>query len=161
MHGSFRASRYLRPTACALALMLVAACGGKKEGPDTAQGAGGAVVPPATTTQPAALQVADVKVGNKVDANKQVSNATDTFTPKDTIFASVHTTGTAQNAQVVARWTFQDGQTVNERTESISPTGDAYTEFHIEKPGGWPAGKYTLHVLLNGQEVQTKDITVK
>ena len=161
MRGSSRTNRYLRPTACAIALVFAAACGKKENQDTTAQGAGGAVVPPATTTQPAAVQVADVKVGNKVDANKQVTNATDTFTPKDTIFASVHTTGTAQNAQVVARWTFQDGQTVNERTESISPTGDAYTEFHIEKPSGWPAGKYTLHVLLNGQEVQTKDVTVK
>ncbi len=153
--------RLLRPTACALALMLAVACGKKENQETSAQGAGGAVVPPATSTQPAALQVADVKLGNKLDANKQVANATDTFTPRDTIFASVHTTGTAQNAQVVARWTFQDGQTVNERTESVSPTGDSYTEFHIAKPSGWPAGKYTLHVLLNGQEVQTKDFTVK
>ena len=75
--------------------------------------------------------------------------------------ASVHTTGTGQGVQIVGRWTFQDGQVVDERTESISPTGDAYTEFHIAKPSGWPAGKYTLHVLVNGQEVQTKDFTVK
>jgi len=156
-----RATSLVRPTTCAIALVLAVACGKKENQETTVQGAGGAVVPPATSTQPAAVQVADVKVGNKVDANKQISNTTDTFTPRDTIFASVHTTGTGQNTQVVARWTFQDGQIVNERTESISPTGDAYTEFHIEKAGGWPAGKYTLHVLLNGQEVQTKDVTVK
>jgi hypothetical protein len=161
MRGHSHVDRLVRPITCAIALILAVACGKKENQETTVQGAGGAVVPPATTTQPAAVQVADVKVGNKVDANKQVSNATDTFTPRDTIFASVHTTGTAQNAQVVARWTFQDGQTVSERTESISPTGDAYTEFHIEKASGWPAGKYTLHVLLNGQEVQTKDVTVK
>lgn len=154
-------ARLVRPAAFIAALMLVVACGKKENQEATTQGAGGAVVPPATSTQPAALQVADVKLGNKLDANKQVTNTTDTFTPRDTIFASVHTTGTAQNAQVVARWTFQDGQTVDERTESVSPSGDAYTEFHIAKPSGWPAGKYTLHVLLNGQEVQTKDFTVK
>ena len=153
--------RLVRWATCALALVLAVACGKKENQETTAQGAGGAVVPPATSVQPAALQVADVKLGNKLDANKQVSNATDSFTRRDTIFASVHTTGTAQNAQIVGRFTFQDGQVVNERTESISPTGDAYTEFHIVKPGGWPAGKYTLHVLLNGQEVQTKEFTVK
>ena len=153
--------RLVRPAACAIALVFAVACGKKESQETTVQGAGGAVVPPATSTQPAAVQVADVKLGNKLDASKQVSNATDTFTPRDTIFASVHTTGTGQNAQVIARWTFQDGQQVSEGTESISPTGDAYTEFHIAKPSGWPAGKYTLHVLLNGQEVQTKDFTVK
>ena len=161
MRRHLQVDRLFRPTACALAFVLAVACGKKENQEATTQGAGGAVVPPATTTQPAALQVADVKLGNKLDANKQVANTTDTFTPRDTIFASVHTTGTAQNAQVATRWTFQDGQTVNERTESISPSGDAYTEFHIAKPSGWPAGKYTLHVLLNGQEVQTKDFTVK
>ena len=160
MRGHSDVDRLVRSAACAIALVLAVAC--KKENQETTpQGAGGAVVPPATTTQPAAFQVADVKLGNKLDANKQVTNTTDTFTPRDTIFASVHTTGAAQNAQVVARFTFQDGQTVSERTESVSPTGDAYTEFHMAKASGWPAGKYTLHVLLNGQEVQTKDFTVK
>ena len=157
VHSNSR--RLVRAASCALALVLAVACGKKENQEVSTQG--GAVVPPATTPQPAALQVADVKLGNKLDANKQVSNATDSFAPRDTIFASVHTTGTAQNAQIIGRFTFQDGQVVNERTESISPTGDAYTEFHIAKPSGWPAGKYTLHILLNGQEVQTKDFTVK
>lgn len=161
MRAHSKVDRIVRPAVCALALLLAVACSKKENQETTAQGAGGAVVPPATTPQPAALQVADVKLGNKLDANKQVSNATDSFAPRDTIFASVHTTGAAQNAQIVGRFTFQDGQVVDERTESISPTGDAYTEFHIAKPSGWPAGKYTLHVLLNGQEVQTKEFTVK
>jgi hypothetical protein len=143
--------------AAALAIAASALVGcGKKETPSTE---GGAVVP--SGGQPAALQVADVKLGKNIGADKHVANQTDTFAPRDTVYAAVHTTGTAQNAQIVGRWAFQDGQVVDERTESISPTGDAYTEFHITKPTGWPAGKYTLHVLVNGQEVQTKDFTVK
>lgn len=148
--------RVVRRTA-ALAIVVFALVGcGKKETPATE---GGAVVP--SGTQPATVQVADVKVGKGIGADKHVANEADTFAPRDTVFASVHTTGTAQGVQIVGRWTFQDGQVVDERTESISPTGDAYTEFHIAKPSGWPAGKYTLHVLVNGQEVQTKDFTVK
>ena len=153
-------NRAMRPVVAALAFLALAGCG-KKEEQATPQGAGGAVVPPATSAQPAALSVTEVRIGKKIDANKQIADQTDNFSPKDTVFASVHTTGTAQNAQIVGRWTFQDGQVVDERTESISPTGDAYTEFHIAKPSGWPAGKYTLHVLVNGQEVQAKDFTVK
>jgi hypothetical protein len=105
--------------------------------------------------------VADVKLGKGIGADKQVTGETDSFKARDTIYATVHTTGSASSAQqLTARWTFQGGQQVDQRTEAISPTGDAYTEFHIAKPSGWPAGKYTLHVLLNGQEVQTKDFTV-
>ena len=154
----------LRTSGAALAglLMLGTACG-KKDDQAATQGTAGGTIPGATPSNPApaAVQVADVQLGKKVDANKQVADQADTFAPKDTVFASVHTTGTASNAQLVARWAFQDGQVVSERTETLSPSGDAHTEFHIAKPSGWPAGKYTLHVLLNGQEVQTKDFTVK
>lgn len=145
-----------RVAAVGVAILALGACS-KKSSSDTTTQSSGAIAPAAT---PAALQVADVKLGRGVDAQKQIVNETDTFGPRDTIYASVHTTGTAQGATVAAHWTFQDGQTVNDENTTISPTGDAYTEFHIAKPTAWPAGKYTLHVLVNGQEVQTKDITV-
>lgn len=135
-------------------LATAAACG-KKEQPAT-ETSGGAIASTST-----ALQVADVTLGRSVGADKRVADQTDTFSPHDTIYASVRTTGTSQNANLVARWTFQDGQVVTESNETISPSGDAYTEFHIFKPSGWPVGKYTLHLLMNGQEVRTKDLTVK
>jgi hypothetical protein len=140
--------------AIACALLAVGACGKKSDQPAT-QSAGGAIAPASNT-----VQVADVTVGRGVSGDKRVANQTDTFAARDTIYASVHTTGTAPNTNLTARWTFQDGQVVDERSETISPNGDAYTEFHIAKPSGWPAGKYTLHVLVNGQETQTKDFTV-
>ena len=65
------------------------------------------------------------------------------------------------SATITARWTFEDGQVVDERTETISPSGDAYTTFFITQPGGLPAGKYTLSVLLNGAEAQKKEFEVK
>jgi hypothetical protein len=141
------------------AFLVIAACG-KKDQNTNAQTSSGAIAPPTPTTTNG-VQVSDVNLGRAIDANKTVANNTTTFGPRDTIYASVHTTGAAQNATVTARWTYQDGQVVNERTESISPSGDAYTEFHISKPSGWPAGNYTLHILLNGQEAQTKTFTVQ
>jgi hypothetical protein len=134
----------------------VSACGRKDEGAaaDTAAGAVEASTP---------VRVADVTLGKSVGADKRVTNQMDTFGARDTIYASVRTTGGSGSGtqQLTARWTFQDGQVVDERTETISPTGEAYTEFHISKPSGWPKGKYTLRVLLNGSEVQTKDFTVQ
>ena len=136
------------------AFVMASACG-KKEQPATETSSG--AIGPASTS----VQVADVTLGRSVSADKRVADQADTFASRDTIYASVHTTGTSQNANLVARWTYQDGQVVTESNETISPTGDAYTEFHIFKPSGWPAGKYTLHVFVNGQEVKTKDLTVK
>ena len=151
---SFMQIRLLaRANALSLAVLAAAAC--EKKTQDASTTSGGAIAPAGTS-----VQVADVTLGRSVTADKRIADQTDTFSAKDTIFASVHTTGSAQ-ANLAARWTDQAGQVVTERTESISPSGDAYTEFHISKPSGWQAGKYTLHVLVNGQEVQTKDFTVK
>ena len=111
--------------------MAAGACGKKAQ--DTSTTSGGAIAP-----GNGSVQVADVTLGRSVSADKRVADQTGTFSPSDTIFASVHTTGSAQT-NLAARWTFQDGQVVNERTESIAPSGDAYTEFHISKPSGWPA----------------------
>ena len=138
-------------------LLLCAACGKKGEQVSDTTAAGGAVAAPSASS----VQVADVTLGKRVDTNKRAGDQTDTFKPGDTIYASVHTTGSGPGTQLVARWTFQDGQQVDERTETIAPTGDAYTEFHIAKPTGFPVGKYTLHILMDGKEVQTKDFTVQ
>jgi hypothetical protein len=40
-----------------------------------------------------------------------------------------------------SRWTFEDGQVVNE-SQNIASSGPAVTEFHISKPDGWLVGKY-------------------
>ena len=142
----------------ALTLAVCAACG-KKDGDNTQTSAG--TIGGTTNATTSAVRVADVTVGRGLGTDKRVSMETTDFRPADTVYASVHTTGTGSNTQITARWTFEDGQQVDERTESISPTGDAYTEFHVAKPSGWPAGKYTVHILINGQEATSKDFTVK
>ena len=141
----------------AAAAFALGACSKNKSSYDTTATSGGAV---ATDSTAMSLRVADVTLGRNVGADKKVTDETDTFAPKDEIYASVHTTGAA-NGKITARWMFQDGQVVDERSETITGKGDDYTEFHISKPSGWPAGKYTLHVLVNDRETQTKDFTVK
>jgi len=108
-----------------------------------------------------ALAVIDVDMGRHIDDEKKISDKTDDFAPSDTIYASVHTSGTANNSQLIGRWTFQDSTMVDERTDSVTASGDAHTVFFITKPSGLPAGKYTLHVLIDGKEVRTKDVDVK
>lgn len=152
----FISSLTVRVTTVAVALLAVGACG-KKNNDTATQSSGGAISPAPTSNT---VQVADVTLGRGVSADKHVANQTDTFAARDTIYASVHTTGAAPNTNLTARLTFQDGQVVDERTEAISPNGDAYTEFHFSKASAWPAGRYTLHVLVNNQATQTKDFTV-
>jgi hypothetical protein len=118
--------------------------------------------PPSAPSTPrsAPLAVVDVDLGRSIGGDKRVTEKLDTFGPNDTIYASVRTTGSAANAKLRARWTYEDGQVVDESEQPIAPTGDAATEFHISKPDGWPPGKYKLEVFLNGAPARSKEFEV-
>jgi hypothetical protein len=113
-----------------------------------------------TTGTGAGVHVSKIDIGRSLTADKTINDNTDSFKPTDTIYASIATEGTAATATLKARWTYQDGQVVKEDGQTIAPTGDARTEFHISKPDGWPTGKYKLEVLLNGSSAGVKDFEV-
>ncbi|MGQ0538696.1 MAG: hypothetical protein ACT4R6_07095 [Gemmatimonadaceae bacterium] len=135
-------------------LAAVVACGRREQPAVDTTTAGGAV---ATTP----VTVASVDLGKAVDANKKVTAPMTSFGVRDTIFASVSTTGSGSSATLTARWTYQDGQVVNESTESIAPAGSTTTEFHISKASAWPAGSYKVEILLNGTSVASRDFEIK
>jgi hypothetical protein len=110
--------------------------------------------PPATS-----LIVSSVDLGNAVGADHKVTKPGTTFAKTDTIHASV-ATGGSKASTVTARWTYQDGQVVHTEDKSV-PAGTQVTDFSISKPDGWPAGDYTLEVLVDGNVAQTKDFSVK
>ena len=107
------------------------------------------------------VRVTDVTLGRSIGGDRSVTDRTETFKPNDTIYASVATDGTAQGVTLRARWTFEDGQVVDESSRTISPRGQERTEFHISKPDGWPAGRYKLEVFVNDQSAQTKEFQVR
>jgi hypothetical protein len=159
---AMKQSVYLIALGLAGALALTA-CGKKEETPPApaATTAPATTPPPATTMAPAGVAVASVDLGTAVGPDQKVTSPTTTFGAKDTIYAAVSTTGTATNATLGAKWTYQDGQTVNDSSQTIAPTGPAVTTFHISKPDGWPAGNYKVEISLNGSAVSSKDFTVQ
>ena len=136
--------------ALTLAAVLSAACAKSSENPGTTGTSGTRV----------SVRVSHLDMGRSLAADKTIDGNTDSFKPNDTIYASIATEGSAPTATLKARWTYQDGQIVRESTQTIAPTGDARTEFHVSKPDGWPTGKYKLEVLLNGSSAATKDFEV-
>jgi hypothetical protein len=136
-----------------------------------------AMTPPPATTEPApapttpepapaaTASVTSVSLGNAVGADMKVATPSTTFAPKDTIYASV-TTSTSDPAasipaKLAARWSFEDGQVVNEESKDLNLSGAGDTEFHIDQPEGLPAGKYKVEISLDGNVVQSKDFEVK
>lgn len=108
-----------------------------------------------------ALSVIDIDMGRRIGADSTVTDKTDDFAATDTVYASVHTSGTATNGAVVGRWTSPDGSVAGEKTNTVTTNGDARTVFRLAKAGGLAKGRYTLHVIIDGKEVRSKDITVK
>jgi hypothetical protein len=138
-------------------LVLSAACR-KKE---TTTTAAGPTIEPAVAATPApSVQITDVQLGKSLGPDKKVESPTDAFAPKDTIFLSVGTDGTAPAAVMRVKWTYQDGQTVKEDSKTLVLSGPAVTEFSIQKPGGWPAGTYNVEVSLDGQPATTRSFRV-
>jgi hypothetical protein len=113
----------------------------------------------ATMDRPAALQVASVDLGKAINADKKVTTSIDDFGVRDTIYASVATTGSG-NGVLVANWTFEDGQQVERSEQNVSASGPAVTEFHIAKPSGWPAGKYQVEISTPAGVLGTKAFEV-
>lgn len=144
------------------AIMALAACGGDSAVEDIAENMPDMSADPAAASAPAAIRVTNVDLGNAVQGDTAVVEDRDSFGTSDTIHAIVTHEGAASGVNVTARWTFEDGQVVDERTETVSPTGmgAAYTHFQIANPSGWPAGGYRLAILVNGEEVASEEFTV-
>jgi hypothetical protein len=148
----------------AMACLSLSAC--KKEAPPAPPAPPVVETAPVTPVTPpvaaAAVSVSSVDLGRAVGADKAISDATTTFATKDTIYASVATTGSMAGTSLIAvKWTYQTGDVVKEDSASLELTGPAITDFSISNPNPWPVGKYKVDVSLNGALVQSKDFEVK
>jgi hypothetical protein len=140
------------------ALLAVAACG-KKDAtpkPDTT------VVAPPPPPQP--LAIASVDLGKSLGADKRVGSPAISFGTRDTIYASVTTSGVGDSANLAAKWSFvkadQTLAPVNETSQMVSGSPST-TEFHIDKKTAWPKGNYRLEVVLNNGTPVVKDFTIQ
>ncbi|HEX6644730.1 MAG TPA: hypothetical protein VF037_08630, partial [Gemmatimonadales bacterium] len=105
-------TRFWTAAACSL-LLAAGAC--NNDARDTGAGTGTAA--PANN-----VEVNEVRLGSAIGADKRVTNETDDFRPTETIYASIATSGMAPNSNLVARWTYQDGQVVSTDSIAIAPS---------------------------------------
>jgi hypothetical protein len=152
-----------------VATLALAGCKKKEEAVPPPVAAEPAPAPPVTPApMPAAAataSVVSVDLGNAVGPDMKVTTPMTTFGKKDTVIAAV-TTSTSDPLATVpgklgAKWTFQDGQVVNDESKDVNFTGTGVTDFQVAKPDGWPAGNYKVEISLDGNLVQSKDFSVK
>ncbi len=113
----------------------------------------------------AALTVTSVTLGKALAAGKRVALPTDAFGPRDTIFASVETAGTAEKASLRAHWTFNGARGPVEVhrhvLDLVKVTAPAVHEFHLAKPTDWPKGTYQIEVYVDGASAAKRGFTVQ
>jgi len=149
-------------TAVLAALLATVALAGCKKKEDTAdnnaQPAATAPAAPAPMTEAApqpmtaatGVTVSTVTVGKTAAADKTVTSAA-LFAPKDDIIVSIRTDGSANNANVAAKLTSQNGQVAGEQNQVVNTTGAETTNISFKNANGWPAGKYRAEVTVDGK----------
>ena len=148
----------MRRTTILTLVALAAACSSKPAPPPPAP-----VVAATPIPTPAPPAVAAVSLGNAIGADKAVATPAETFAVKDTIYASVATTG-AGHFKLRALWSFVKGDKtakVNENTIEFDSTGPATNEFHVENSKGWPKGDYRVEVFLGDSQTPATTKTFK
>ena len=136
----------------ALLLLLPLAFACKKDEP--------APAPPAAAPASTTPAVASVNVGTSIGPDKRITSTGTTIGTRDTIYASVATDGNGP-ATLVARWTTEDGTVVSTDSQRVNLAGPAVTEFHISRPRAWPAGRYRVEILLNGQTAGRSEFEIR
>jgi len=144
-------------------LLAVAGCGPSEtpESGPTPTSPGAAAGP--TPTSPgaaAAARVTSLELGRSVKPDKTMSDATLTFKPGDTVYASIIMVGNAPTVAVKGRFTGADGKPIQESTQNLPVAGRAVTEFHVARSDGWPVGRYNFEVLLDGIPAGSKEFEV-
>jgi len=120
------------------------------------------VAAPAAT--PAPLTVAKLTLGSAVNAEHQVTRASNSFATNDkTLYASVATEGSTGGATLNAKWSYLEGQgqLVSSISQSIATDGPAVTTFKVQNPDLWPEGKYKVEISLDGKPVAKQDFAIR
>jgi len=105
------------------------------------------------------LHVATLQLGNRLNGDSTVANHTTRFKPDDKIYAAVLTDNTGSSS-IGARWTY-NGQMVSEEERRVSYKGAGATAFEFKSGSAFPVGDYKVDVLVDGQQVASRDFRVE
>lgn len=125
------------------------------------------VAAPTTTTRTTDTAVlSTVELGTMTGENDRIVSPTTRFSAADADIHAVIVTHSDSfdliPDQIVARWTYQDGQVVDESSQRLNFTsGESIERFTISNANQWPTGSYTLTVLIDDNVVNTTNFTIQ
>ena len=106
----------------------------------------------------APLQLANIQTGRSLNQDNSVGSISTLFKPNETIYVAVQTTGSAPGT-ISVKWKYQ-GRVIDEPSKQVDPNGPASTSFQLQNSGGFPEGDYSVDILINGEQVGTRNFRV-
>jgi len=106
----------------------------------------------------APLQLANIQTGRSLNQDNSVGSISTLFKPNETIYVAVQTTGSAPGT-ISVKWKYQ-GRVIDEPSKQVDPSGPTSTSFQLQNSGGFPEGDYSVDILINGEQVGTRNFRV-
>ena len=107
------------------------------------------------------FKIVTVLLGRSLDAEQVVQADRDSFAPRDTIHASVLSTGAHEGLTLSVHWLGPDGATIADTAQVVAPTQPTATTFSLQNPQPWPVGDYKLELAVNEHVLQTRAFHVR
>lgn len=108
---------------------------------------------------PVALDSVDI--GRSIDPDKTIRDTTTSFQPKDTLYAAIKISGSANSGLVRALVTDEQGKTVQDATRIVTPSRNETVTLQVAPPEGWKGGRYRFDVYLDDRLAATREFNVE
>lgn len=104
------------------------------------------------------LKAQTIQLGKSLNPDNSVANHSTLFKPGETVYVAVLTAEPGAST-ITARWMYR-GSVVNEASKQVSYRDAAATEFQLVSSGGFPAGDYSVEILIDGQSAGSRNFKV-
>lgn len=147
----------------ALAVVPLAACGGRDQGAETAtvDTAALAADSAARAARTGPQRLGSVMIGKRLGAGNRMAEPTFQFTPEDTVFVSADLDGAPAEGTLSARWLARNGKTLDSSAVQLTPADTGIQAFHLAPAKGWQPGTYLVTLYLNGDSADAKTFSVQ
>lgn len=105
------------------------------------------------------LTVSAIQTGKSLNSDNSIRAHAAAFQPNDTMYVSVLTPRRGAGTLTV-RWSFA-GRVIHEQSKKVAYQDEAATDFRFQAGDAFPAGEYTIEVLLDGNPVGTRRVKVE
>jgi len=105
------------------------------------------------------LTIETIQTGKSLNTDDSIGAISTRFGPNETMYVSVLTQARGSGA-ITVRWLIR-GTLLHEETKDVSYTESAATAFRFQAADAFPAGDFTIEVLVDGEPVGTRTVRVE